>query len=135
MAKKRGRPPVKAVKGARTRALPGMENARINSLDEIASSIADGRQQRNELATTESALIQRAMKLMHKFKKTVWKHDGIELILVPGDERLRVRLVKGGGNAEVNTGDEAAAEGDEDPEEDGEGDEPPSVGSIEETDR
>lgn len=107
MAKKRGRPPVKTVKGARARALPGMENARINALDEIATSIADGRQQRNELSTTESALIQRAMRLMHKHKKTVWKHDGIELILVPGDERLRVRLVKGGGNAEVNTGDDS----------------------------
>jgi hypothetical protein len=26
-------------------------------------------------------------------------------VLVPGDERLRVRLIKGGGDAEVETGD------------------------------
>jgi hypothetical protein len=89
----------------RTPPLPGMENARVRSLDEIAASIADCREQINELRGTAAGLEQRALKLMKKHNKTVWKHDGVELVLVPGDERLRVRLIKGGGDAEVETGD------------------------------
>jgi hypothetical protein len=101
-----------------------MENARLRSLDEIAASIADCREQRNELKATEDGLLQRAMKLMKKHKKTVWKHDGVELVLVPGDERLRVRLIKGGGDAEVETGgdevDDVEDDTDGDDAEDGE---------------
>jgi hypothetical protein len=82
-----------------------MEDARIKVLDDVAAALSDIRAQRNTLAADEKANLQTALKEMHRNKKTVWSHAGIELVLVPGDERVRARLVRGGGNVEVSTGD------------------------------
>lgn len=88
---------------ARPRALPGMEDARIKALDDIAHSIAEVRQQRNDLTTEEAGYKQTALKLMRIHKKTVWTFSGVELVRVPGDEHLTVRLSKGATTANADT--------------------------------
>lgn len=82
-------------KRARTAALPGMEDARVEALDDIAASIADCREKKNALAAEEKQLLLTALRLLQEHKRTVWKHEGVELVRVPGDEHVRVRLVKG----------------------------------------
>lgn len=79
----------------RSQPLPGMEDARIGALDDIAHSIADVREQKNKLANEEKQLLATALKLLREHKRTIWKHNGVELVLVPGEEKVRARLVKG----------------------------------------
>jgi hypothetical protein len=78
-------------------------NVRVRALDEVAASIADCRNQRNLLNIEEKGLKQTALQLMQKHLKTVWKHAGVELVRVPGEERLAVRLVKGDGDVDQDT--------------------------------
>jgi hypothetical protein len=42
-----------------------------------------------------------ALQRMHEKKRTIYKHGGIELALVPGADKLRVRLTDDDGDAEV----------------------------------
>lgn len=78
----------------RPRPLPGMENARISPLDNICQSIAETREQMNSLRQEETGLETTALKLMRKHQKTSWRHAGVELVRVPGEEKLRVRTAR-----------------------------------------
>ena len=84
---KRGRP-------ARSADLPGMEDRAIQPLEDIAASYADVRDRRMALNKEELELKTAALALMHKHGKTVYKHDGIEIVLEPGEETVKVKIHK-----------------------------------------
>ena len=81
--------------------LPDMEQARHAKLDGLCVSIGDAREKANLAVADESAAKQAALDYMAAKDVTVYKHAGIELVRVPGHEKLRVRLVENGGDAQV----------------------------------
>lgn len=89
--------------------LGGMEDVRIRALDECAASIAEIRDQMNELRSQEGDYLKNALKLMRKHERTSWRAAGVELVRVPGEEKLRVRTSKEKATAEVEE-EEAADE-------------------------
>ena len=66
----------------------------IKPLDNVAASYADIRDRRMALTQDEAALKQMAIKLMHKYEKTIYRHDGIEIRLVDGKEDVKVKVKK-----------------------------------------
>jgi hypothetical protein len=88
-------------KHPRSRPLPGLENVRIDELDECATSISEIREQMNELRAQETDQLKIALGVMRANKKTSWRHAGVELVRVPGEEKLRVRTSKQAATAET----------------------------------
>jgi hypothetical protein len=78
----------------RTRDLPGMEDRAIKPLEDVAASYADVRDQRIALNKTEAELKKTALTLMHKYDKTIYRHAGIEIRVVPGEEDVKVKIRK-----------------------------------------
>jgi len=74
--------------------LPGMEDHAIKPLEDIAASYADVRDRRMALNTEEAELKKTALALMHKYDKQIYKHDGIEIRVVQGEEDVKVRIHK-----------------------------------------
>ena len=95
---KRGRP--------RQQDLPGTEDRAIKPLEDIAESYADCRDRRMELTKEETELKAHAITLMHKFGKTIYRHNGVEIGLVPGEEDVKVKIKKSGEDEEEDGGDE-----------------------------
>jgi len=110
-APSKNRHKVKAPKSAAKTAKPGrpraprqqalITEARIKPLDDVAATIGDLRDQMNALRTDEGEQLNIALKLMRKHERTTWKHAGVELVRVPGEEKLRVRTSKEKATAEV----------------------------------
>lgn len=96
----RGRP--------RQQDLPGTEDRAIQPLEDIAASYADVRDRRIELNREEGELKAHALKLMHKFGKTIYRRDGIEIRIVPGEDDVKVRIKKPGDD---DQGDDASEDG------------------------
>ncbi len=92
-APRRGRP--------RKVPLPGLEDTRIGSLDDICASVSEIREQLNTLRAEEAGQLRTALGLMRKHEKTTWRAAGVELARVPGEEKLRVRTTKEPATAEV----------------------------------
>lgn len=91
----------------KTQHLPGMEGmALIASLDRLAESLADIRLQLNEIRAQEKGQLVNALRELRKHNRTVYKAHGIELVRVPGEERVRVRLVAGQGAADTDPDEE-----------------------------
>jgi hypothetical protein len=80
----------------RTAALPGMEDHAIKPLEDVAEAYAEIRDERMQLTQREHDLKGNALKLMHKFGKTIYRHNGVEITVVPGEEDVKVRVKKGG---------------------------------------
>lgn len=78
-----------------------MERQRIVALDNCAEAIAEIRAEKNELIQREGEQENIGLKLMRKHDKTSWRHAGVELVRVPGEEKLRVRTSKNKATAEV----------------------------------
>jgi hypothetical protein len=74
--------------------LPGTEDRRLQPLDDIAAAYADVRDRRIDLNREEAELKASALELMHRFDKTIYKHDGIEIRLVAGEEDVKVKVRK-----------------------------------------
>lgn len=74
--------------------LPGTEDRRLQPLDDIAAAYADVRDRRIDLNREEAELKASALELMHRFNKTIYKHDGIEIRLVAGEEDVKVKVRK-----------------------------------------
>ena len=86
----------------KTPPLPGMEDlGAIPSLDRVCSSLADLRHDLNEIRGNEKEEMVTALREMRKANRQAYKAHGIELVRVAGDEKVRVRLVKGEGAADV----------------------------------
>jgi hypothetical protein len=71
-----------------------MEDRAIKPLEDLAAEYADIRDRRMALSAEEVQLRTRTIQLMHKHKRTEYRHDGIEILLVPGDETVKVKVKK-----------------------------------------
>src|SRR3990167_3609318 len=90
----------------KTPILPGMEDAvQDRELDSICSAIADNMHAINEAADTMKGLKGNGLSALRKKNRTVYKAHGVEIVRVPGDERLLARLVKSDGG---DTGEDDA---------------------------
>lgn len=85
----------------RQASLAGMEDARIKPLDDIAATIAENREDMNKLRADDAGHLQTALGLMRRYNRTSWRAHGVELVRVPGEEKLRVRTTKAGATAET----------------------------------
>lgn len=79
-----------------------MEQVRNRRLDNLCESIGDERGTINAAKQNEASLEQAALQVMTRDGVTVYKHAGVELVRVPGADKLRVRLVKDTGDSEVS---------------------------------
>src|SRR6185436_18740011 len=85
-ARKPGRP--KAI------VLPGMEDAVIQPLEDIAEAYADIRDQRMLLSQEEADLKATAIKVMRKHGKTIYRRNGITIQIIDGEVAVKVRVAK-----------------------------------------
>jgi hypothetical protein len=74
--------------------LPGTEDRLLQPLEDIAAAYADVRDRRIDLNREEADLKASALELMHRFQKTIYKRDGIEIRLVAGEEDVKVKVRK-----------------------------------------
>lgn len=86
----------------RAAVLPGMDHLRIKELDDICESIAETREAINDAKREETDFERAAFKLMKKHKRTTWKSSGVELYVVPGEEKLRVKTSRAKATGEVD---------------------------------
>lgn len=76
----------------RSQPLPGMENRTIRELDELAHQYAEKRDARMDVGREEKALKVSIVALMHKHQKTHYRHNGLEITLLPKDEDVKVKV-------------------------------------------
>ena len=88
----------------RSQTLPGMEQVTNRTLNRICEAISDVRADLNRARAEEKDLQNQAVRVMTADKVTAYRFSGVELVLVPGDVHLRVRLTKATANAEPETG-------------------------------
>jgi hypothetical protein len=88
-----------------------MGQVRNVRLDRFCESIGEGRDAMNRLRGEEKSDMQGALREMHDRHVEVYRHAGVELVRVPGEEKLRVRTSKESASdiTETDHGDEAAA--------------------------
>ena len=81
---------------AKAQALPGMEDRAIKPLHDAAEEYAEIRDERMRLTEREIALKTKVRDLMHKFNKTRYAYDGIEIELEQpdGEEKVKVKIAK-----------------------------------------
>lgn len=92
-AKKKAANKVKPVKKSpRQEQLPGMEDRAIKAIDNAAGDYADVRDERQKLTAQEASLKTELLNLMHKFKKTHYKHGTVEITVKPEGEKITVRI-------------------------------------------
>lgn len=85
---------VRRTKSPRSQTLPGMEQVRNRSLDRLCESLGDTRDDLARLQGEEADLQSQCMGVMQRDGVTAYRHAGIELALVPGGAKLRVRKLK-----------------------------------------
>lgn len=96
----------------RTASLPGLEDHAIKPLDDVAAQYADIRDQRMVLTKDESALKEQTRKLMAKYSKTIYRHNGIEIRIVAGEDDVKVKIKKPVEEGEAEeAGDDSGGEG------------------------
>jgi hypothetical protein len=71
-----------------------MEQVRNVRLDRFCESIGDERETMNKARQEEAGLVQGALQEMLRTKTSVYKHAKVELVLVPGTDKLRVHVKK-----------------------------------------
>ena len=84
--------------------LPGFEQVRHSRLDRLCEGIAEVRTEMNEQRTIEGEKCRAALVYMHDAKVTTYRFAGVELVRVPGEEKLRVRTTKESATLETDTG-------------------------------
>jgi hypothetical protein len=84
-----------------------MEDHAIRPLEEVAEEYAEIRDQRMDLTEKEHALKTHALKLMKRYDKTIYRHNGVEITVVPGEDDVKVRVKKGDDDEDAPTGAEA----------------------------
>lgn len=96
------------VKLPQDRALPGMGKARITRLDNLCHGLAEVRATMAACRSEEGDLERAALAVMHQHNVNSYQASGVELVRVPGEEKLRVRVSKANATAEI---EEAEGEG------------------------
>jgi hypothetical protein len=71
-----------------------IDHRAIKPLEDVAVAYADIRDRRMALNREEADLKEKALALMHKHGKTVYRRDGVEITIEPTDEVLKVRVKK-----------------------------------------
>ena len=56
--------------------------------------MGEARERINALRTDEKADLQAALREMHNGNVVVYRHAGVEMVRVPGEEKIRVRTTK-----------------------------------------
>jgi hypothetical protein len=74
-----------------------MEDFKDAELSRLASSVADERHTQAESKQNEAGLLQAVQRRMKTLGRTTFKAHGVEFVRVPGDEKLRVRVSRNGG--------------------------------------
>lgn len=74
-----------------------MEDFKDAELSRLASSVADERHTQAESKQNEAGLLQAVQRRMKALNRSTFKAHGVEFVRVPGDEKLRVRVSKDGG--------------------------------------
>jgi len=78
----------------KTKRLPGMEDAVIDELEDAAREYANVRDERMELTKSETAEKEKLLGLMKKHDKKIYRHEDIEIKVVPEGETVKVRILK-----------------------------------------
>lgn len=76
----------------REAALPGMEDHVIQPLEQGAQQYADLRDTRIELDKEESELKTALLKLMKQHGKTIYRHGGVTIRVIAGEEDVKVKV-------------------------------------------
>lgn len=84
--------PAPTKKGPRQQALPGLEDRSIQALDDAALSYDEVKKARMKLTEQEVDAKTLVSELMHKAKKTHYKHGNIVIDLVPEGEKVKVKI-------------------------------------------
>jgi hypothetical protein len=74
--------------------LPGVDHRNLADIEAVALDYAEVRDRRMALTKDEAALKQQIIGLLKHHKKTTYRREGLELAIVPGEERLRVRVTR-----------------------------------------
>lgn len=74
--------------------LPGMEDRKIEALQDAALSYAKIRDKRQKLTLQEVELKTDLLKLMKKHKKTEYDYEDVHIEIVTEDEHVKVRIKK-----------------------------------------
>jgi len=90
MAKKKSKG---AVKIARQKRLPGMENSKIAAIENAALNYVEGRDARMAATEEEVALKQTLIETMHKCGKAVYRRGNISVKLVVEKEGVKVKVL------------------------------------------
>ena len=90
----RSGPVRKRAEKPRDQVLPGMEDVRYRDLDNTCNTIAETREEMNALRQAEIGYEQKALAQMRNHNITSYRHAGVELVRVPGEEKLRVRTAR-----------------------------------------
>lgn len=108
VAKSKARP---RIQSPRSQPLPGMEQVTNRTLNRICEHVSDVRREMARCRADEKELLNQAVTVMTDTKTTAYRFSGVELVLVPGDVHLRVRLLKESSSAEPakGSGQEAGA--------------------------
>jgi hypothetical protein len=93
----------------KSQALPGLEDHAIKPLEDVAESYAEIRDARMELTQREHETKSLALKLMAKYGKTIYRHNGVEIVVVPGEDDVKVRVKKPGDDDAAGAGDDVDA--------------------------
>lgn len=78
----------------RSQTLPGMEQVRHRDLDRFCESIGETRDSINELKGEEADLCRGALRSMRLHEVMSYRHAGVELVRVIGEDKLRVRTTE-----------------------------------------
>ena len=79
---------------AKTDRLPGMEESKIQPLQDKAIAYAEIRDKRQKLTSEEVELKAELLKLMKKYKKTEYEFEGVKIELVMEEETVKVKIKK-----------------------------------------
>lgn len=74
--------------------LPGMEDAKLEKLHELADEYVDVRDKRMALNAEEKPIKEALLKLMKTHKKTHYQYNGLTIDVIHENEKVRVKLHK-----------------------------------------
>jgi hypothetical protein len=108
MAKKAAKKKAAKKPKPRQQQLGGMDHLpKIQALHNVCETLAEVREEKNDLVTKEKELTAKALELMQRNNRTTYQAHGVELARIPGADKLRVRLAEG----EAETSPEEAGDG------------------------
>lgn len=84
-----------STKRARPQRLPEMADAGITELDQLALEYVEVRDPRIALSKREGEIKKMLIAAMHKHKREEYVYEGTKIVLVPGEEKVKVKVANG----------------------------------------